>query len=127
MRLPLVRFLIADGIGAVIGNCLLFFLGYWFGDAFMDLILPVEKEAERLRPLLIVIGLGGVGLYLLYHFLRSPVTAGDPKEIPLIGSQVAARIDSESKRVSDNGQLPTPAEHAEPLKTASHGDGTSEN
>ena len=99
MRLPLVRFLIADGIGAFIGNTLLFFLGFWFGDAFMQLIQSVEKDVEMYRPILILAAVAAVSAYLLYHFLRSPVTTGDPTEIPLIGNQVAARIDSESKKV----------------------------
>jgi membrane protein DedA with SNARE-associated domain len=99
MRLPLGRFLLADGIGAVIGNSLLFFLGYFFGDAILDLIKPIEEEFKVLRPILVLVALVGVTLYLLYHFYRSPVTTGDPKEIPIIGSTVAARIDSESRKV----------------------------
>src|SRR5260370_19980821 len=66
MRLPLVRFLIADGLGAIIGNTLLFFLGFWFGDAFMDLIANVEKEAEMYRPILILAGLAAISAYMLY-------------------------------------------------------------
>jgi membrane protein DedA with SNARE-associated domain len=96
MRLPLTRFLIADGIGAIIGSSLLFFLGYWFGDAVLDLI---KQEEKILRPILILVGLVAVTLYLIYHFYRSPVTTGDPTEIPIIGTTVAARIDSESKKV----------------------------
>jgi membrane protein DedA with SNARE-associated domain len=101
MRLPLVRFLIADGIGAVIGNTLLFFLGFWFGDAFKELIEAIANGLTQYRPILVLGALVAVGTYMIFHFLRSPVTTGDPKEIPLIGSQVAARIDSESKRIAN--------------------------
>jgi membrane protein DedA with SNARE-associated domain len=123
MRLPLVRFLIADGIGAIIGNTLLFFLGFWFGDAFMDLIANVEKEAEMYRPILILAGLAAVSAYMLYHFLRSPVTTGDPAEIPLIGNQVAARIDSESKKVPIKDYGAGAANPPRTIKATSHGEG----
>ncbi len=122
MRLPLVRFLIADGIGAIIGNSILFFLGFWFGDAILDLIQPLEKEVEKLRPILILVALVGVTLYLAYHFYRSPVTTGDPKEIPIIGNQVAARIDSESKKVPFHDHLPPAVKVPEPIEATSKGD-----
>jgi hypothetical protein len=99
MRLPLWRFVLADGIGAIIGNTLLFFLGFFFGDAFLDLVRSFDSEVSAYRPILILVGLVAVSAYLLYHFYRSPVTTGDPTEIPLIGTQVAARIDSESRKV----------------------------
>jgi membrane protein DedA with SNARE-associated domain len=112
MRLPLARFLIADGVGAVIGNTLLFFLGFWFGDAFKQLIEAIAKGFTQYRPILILAFLVAVGAYMIYHFLRSPVTTGDPKEIPLIGSQVAARIDSESKRVANKDKPQVVSENA---------------
>jgi membrane protein DedA with SNARE-associated domain len=107
MRLPLWRFVLADGIGAVIGNTLLFFLGYFFGDAFRDMLQRIENDVSAYRPILILVSLIAVSAYLLYHFYRSPVTTGDPTEIPLIGTKVAARIDSESKRTpAVKGQHP---------------------
>jgi membrane protein YqaA with SNARE-associated domain len=88
MRLPLPRFLLADGIGAVVGNSLFFFLGYWMGDSFKSLV----GEAEKLKPILIVTGIGLLAAFLLWHFLRHPVSTGDPKEVPLIGPQVASHM-----------------------------------
>jgi hypothetical protein len=41
-----------------------------------------------------VVSILAVGLYLLVHFLRKPVPTADPKEVPLIGSQVAAKIEN---------------------------------
>jgi membrane protein DedA with SNARE-associated domain len=122
MRLPLVRFLIADGIGAIIGNTLLFFLGWWYGNTFMDLIRNLEQKAEMYRPILILAGLAAVSAYLLYHFLRSPVTTGDPTEIPLIGNQVAARIDSESKKVPLKNFADGAANPPKPIKARSSGE-----
>jgi membrane protein DedA with SNARE-associated domain len=98
MRLPLARFLLADGLGAVVGNSFFFFLGFWLGDQFKALV----NEAEKLKPILIVIALGALGAYLVYVFLRHPVSIGDPQEVPIIGNQVAARIDHEPKAAGDS-------------------------
>jgi membrane protein DedA with SNARE-associated domain len=95
MRLSIPRFLLADGIGAVLGNSLLFFLAFWFGDQFKELIEKAEHKVEVMRPILVLTAILAVAIYFLIHFLRRPVTTGDPKELPLIGNQVAARIDHE--------------------------------
>jgi membrane protein DedA with SNARE-associated domain len=89
MRLPLPRFLFADGIGAIVGNSFFFFLGYWLGDSVKTLI---ERAEERLKPILIIVAVGLLVAYLLWHFLRHPVSTGDPKEVPIIGSQVASHM-----------------------------------
>jgi membrane protein DedA with SNARE-associated domain len=113
MRLPLPRFMLADALGAVVGNSLFFFLGFWLGNQFESL---VGKAEERLKPILIVTGIGLLAAYLVWHFLRHPVSTGDPKEVPLIGQQVASHIkcpdppcpekevsaDGEGKKVSAN-------------------------
>jgi membrane protein DedA with SNARE-associated domain len=90
MRLPLPRFLLADGLGAIVGNSFFFFLGYWLGDSVKTLIEGVET---RLKPILIIVVVGLVVAYLLWHFLRHPVPTGDPEEVPLIGPQVASHME----------------------------------
>jgi membrane protein DedA with SNARE-associated domain len=85
MRLPFPLFLLADGIYAIPGVSLLFFLACWFTDQLIELV----KKVESYRPLVIVLVLVAVGTYLLYHFLNKPVAIGDPKEMPIIGEQVA--------------------------------------
>jgi membrane protein DedA with SNARE-associated domain len=90
MRLPLPRFLLADGLGAVVGNSFFFFLGYWLGDSVKTLI---ESAEERLKPILILAVIGLVVAYLLWLFLRHPVSTGDPAEVPLIGPQVASHME----------------------------------
>jgi membrane protein DedA with SNARE-associated domain len=90
MRLPLPRFLLADGLGAVVGNSFFFFLGFWLGDSVKTLIIGVEA---RLKPILIIVAVGLMVAYLLWLFLRHPVSTGDPSEVPLIGPQVASHIE----------------------------------
>jgi hypothetical protein len=103
MRLPLPRFLLADAIGAVVGNSLFFFLGFWLGNQFEGLL---GKAEEKLKPILIVTGIGLVGAYLVWHFLRHPVSTGDPKEVPLIGTQVASHIKCPDPPCPDKGTHP---------------------
>jgi membrane protein DedA with SNARE-associated domain len=98
MRLPFTRFLLADGIYAIPGVGLLFFLAFWFGDQFRDLILRAEGKVERLRPLIILLLIAGVTGYLVSHFLRHPVATGDPREeMPLVGDRVADKIEHPAK------------------------------
>ena len=60
------------------------------------LLTPLEA---RVRPVLILVALGGFALYLIYHFVRTPVPTGDPEELPPLVKQVAARIDSVEMRI----------------------------
>jgi membrane protein DedA with SNARE-associated domain len=92
MRLSWRRFLLADGLYAIPGVSLLFFLAFWFTDQFRTLVERAETYLDRIRPLLIVAGILGVAVYFLVQFLRKPVHIGDPEELPLIGDQVAASI-----------------------------------
>lgn len=117
MRLPVLRFIVADAIAAAAGHTLLFFLAYWFTDSFLDLFRRVEQDVNRLRPLLIVLPILAVGIYLLVHFLRKPVPTADPEELPILGSKVAATIEhlapppeapQEVAPAPENGAPPVP-------------------
>lgn len=114
MRLPLARFLIADGLGAVVGNSLFFFLGFWLGGSVNDLIKGVE---ERLKPILIIVAIGLIGAYLLWLFLRHPVSTGDPSEVPLIGPQVASHIEHAESTEEQPSSDDQPAKTEPPPKT----------
>src|SRR5437588_737672 len=93
MRLPVIRFVIADGIAAGVGHSMLFFLAYWFGDSFKQLLERAEHTVDSLlRPLLILGAISAVGGYLLYHFLRHPVSTGDPDEVPQVLNKVATLL-----------------------------------
>jgi membrane protein DedA with SNARE-associated domain len=98
MRLPLARFLLADGLGAVLGNSLLFFLAWWFGDQVLELIERIKADLVWARPMIILAAILALAAYLTYLFLRRPVSTGDPEELPLIGHQVATRLESGSHR-----------------------------
>jgi membrane protein DedA with SNARE-associated domain len=92
MRLSFAKFVIADGIYAIPGVSLLFFLSFWFGDQFRELVEIVEKDLRVLRPLLILLAIVAVAGLLAYHFYRRPVAIGNPEEFPIIG-KVAAKIE----------------------------------
>jgi membrane protein DedA with SNARE-associated domain len=86
IHLPVSRFLIADALGAILGNSLFFFLGFWLGSSFMSLLERVEK----LRPILFFSLAVAIITFVLLKFFRHPVTTGDlEEEVPLIGHQVA--------------------------------------
>ena len=71
MRLPMARFILADGLYAVIGVNILFWLAFWGGDAFADLVRAAEHRVSSLvRPLLIIGGWAAVGAVLLRLYLR---------------------------------------------------------
>jgi membrane protein DedA with SNARE-associated domain len=111
MRLSLVRFVLADGLGAVLGNSLIFFLGFWFGSQFLELVERLERQASAVKPILILLLLVAVTGYLLYLFLRRPIPTGDPKELPLIGPQVAAHLPTKPASEASTGP---PADAAPP-------------
>ncbi len=93
MRLSVPRFLLADAVGAVLGNSLLYFLAFWFGDQFREVVEQAEGTVGRLRPVLILCAIVGIALYFCYNFWRHPVTTGDPAELPLVGQRVAAHME----------------------------------
>jgi membrane protein DedA with SNARE-associated domain len=94
LRLPVPRFIVADGLGAILGNSILYFLAFWFGDSVRDWI---RRGLDASRPLVIILAIAGVATYLLIHFLRKPVTEGDPKELPIIGKTIADHMSADVK------------------------------
>lgn len=91
MRLPVTRFVLADGLYALLGVNVLFWLGFWGGDAFADLVRAAEHRVQSVvRPLLVIGALAAVAAYLLRQYLRRSVVTGDPKEVPVIGAKIIA-------------------------------------
>ena len=93
MRLSIARFCLADGIGALIGNSVIFLLGYLLGSQFQDMLASFEdKMRSSAKPIiLLALAVAAIG-YVLYRTLRKPIPTGGPEEVPIIGPQVASRI-----------------------------------
>jgi membrane protein DedA with SNARE-associated domain len=94
IRLPLVKFVLADGLYAVPGVSLLFFLGYWFGEGIIALV----ERAEHVKFWIMLVVLAGIGLYVLYRFLRKPVVTGSPREMPPVVGPVTKRIEQAASK-----------------------------
>ena len=77
---------LADGIYAIPGVTLLFFLGYWFSGSMVSLL---QNEVAQVQHIIILIAILGVAGYFLYRFLRRPAVTGDPKDIPPLPGQIA--------------------------------------
>jgi membrane protein DedA with SNARE-associated domain len=84
-KLPWAKFFFADGIYAVPGVSLLFFLGYWFTD---NMVYLIQEGESKLKPIIIIVVLLGVVGYFIYRHLRKPVVEGSPKEMPPVVGQV---------------------------------------
>jgi membrane protein DedA with SNARE-associated domain len=89
IRLPLPRFVLADGLYAVPGVSLLFFLGYFFGEG----ILALVERAEHVKFWIMLVVVAGIVIYVTYRLLRRPVVTGDPKEMPPVVGPVANKLE----------------------------------
>jgi hypothetical protein len=70
----------------------------------------------KLGPIIILVGLIALAGYLLYRFLRHPVSEGDPEEVPIIGHQVASHIPHTDKKTSIENVLVPPEQAIPPGK-----------
>jgi membrane protein DedA with SNARE-associated domain len=95
-RLPLGRFVLADGIYAVPGVSLLFFLGYWFTDRMVAI---VQQDVEKFKSIIILVVLLAIAGYVLYRFLRRPMVMGGPEEMPPLVSQVTQQLDAMTSKI----------------------------
>ena len=85
LRMPLGRFLLADGLYAIPGVNLLFWLAYLFTDQFVEAIEAVDRH----RPLVAVAVLSALFGIILYKFLTSrTLSTGDPEQIPMLAKPV---------------------------------------
>jgi hypothetical protein len=110
---------LADGIYAIPGVSLIFFLAFWFTDRFQSLVQEVTTEIGKVRDVLILAAIAAVAVYFLYHFLRKPVPTGDPADLPLIGQKVADTIVSMTPHATPAEQKPAPSANGqEPGKSA---------
>lgn len=101
LRMPLPKFILADGLYAVPGVSLLFTLSYWFTDSFLGLYQHVEHKVAAVRSLVVILAIAAVAGAFLYAYLRRRVATGDPHEVPILGDTVAPP-DAEPKPRDDS-------------------------
>ncbi len=83
LRVPLGRFLLADGIYAIPLVNLLFWLSYALTDQMLEVFQQVQKVQEEYRPVVIVAILSAVAGALLHKYLFGrKVVTGSPAEMP---------------------------------------------
>lgn len=89
LRVPLGRFLLADGLYAIPGVNLLFWVAY----LLTDQVLEIFKQIDRYRPLVMVSILSAIAGALLHKYVFSrKVSTGDPIEVPTIISKPAEAV-----------------------------------
>jgi membrane protein DedA with SNARE-associated domain len=123
VRLPLVRFIIADGIYAVPGVTLLFFLGYWFTERMVALI---QDDLEKAKSIIVIGLILAFVLYVTYKmFRRGPVVTGSPEEaqdLPLLSKvtmimEPSADLLDRAPAASGDGSASASADSAPPAST----------
>ena len=133
LRVPLGRFLLADGLYAIPGVNVLFWLSYVLTDQVMD----VFKQVERYRPLVMTAILSALsGALLQKYVFGRKLSTGEPPHVPPIISKPAEAVAhvvekavekvahvghshrGESPPASVNGQPPADAPPAAPTDTA---------
>lgn len=96
-KLPFTHFLMADGIYAIPGVSILFFLGYYFTGSIIDLI----ERGDKYKPIIVLVALAAIGLYLVYRFARKPMVTGNPTEMPPIVGPVTETLDRVGGSMAD--------------------------
>jgi membrane protein DedA with SNARE-associated domain len=112
-KLPLARFVLADGIYAIPGVSILFGLGYAFTDRIVDLI---ENEAGKVKSIIILVVLAGVAGYFAYRFLRKPIVTGNPHEMPKIMEQMTDSLELTVKANPSDNHHPASEDKPAPEK-----------
>jgi membrane protein DedA with SNARE-associated domain len=95
-KLPLTKFLIADGLYAIPGVSLLFFLGYWFGGSMVDFVKGPFEQAKSVIVIVVIVVVVG---YVVYRVFRKPVVTGDPKEMPPIMEQMTHKLEQVTSKI----------------------------
>ena len=88
MKVPFKKFMFADLLYAIPGVNILFWLSYWFTDQVMEAFHVVERKKE----MVVALVLAAVAGALVYSFFKRKVATGDPRDIPVVGKQVASII-----------------------------------
>jgi len=98
-RLPLAKFLIADGLYAVPGVSLLFFLGWWFADSIGTLVDFIEGPVEKVKSIIAIVVVLAIAGYFIYRVLRKPAVTGDPHEMPSLVEKVTETLETVTSKI----------------------------
>jgi membrane protein DedA with SNARE-associated domain len=89
LRVPLGRFMLADGLYAIPGVNVLFWLSY----VLTDQVMEVFKQIEKYRPLVMVAILSAVaGALFQKYVLNRKVSTGEPPHVPPILAKPAGAV-----------------------------------
>jgi membrane protein DedA with SNARE-associated domain len=119
-RLPLTKFLLADGLYAIPGVSLLFFLGWWFTDSMIDFIQGPFEKAKTLIAIAVIVA---VVAYIVYRMLRKPAVTGDPHEMPQLVEQVTQKLEKVTSKIIHPMGSPQPGKGGAPSRAAPQVDG----
>lgn len=126
MKLPVAKFLLADGLYAIPGVNVLFWLSYYLTDQ----VLAVFKQVEQYRPLVMVAILSAVAGALLYKYvLTRKVSTGEaPHMPPLLTKPAEAMVNAvemavekvthRHERAAEHHPPPPPSANGEPADAA---------
>lgn len=93
LRVPLGRFLLADGIYAIPLVNLLFWSAYMLTDQVLVVYGQIQQVEHKYRPLIIVMALSGLIAVLLYKYIFTRhVSTGDSPHIPQIITKPAGSL-----------------------------------
>lgn len=111
LRVPLARFLLADGLYAIPGVNLLFWLSY----ALTDQVMEVFKQVEKYRPLVMVAILSAVaGALLQKYVFGRKVSTGEPPHVPPViavpAGAVVHAVEMAVEKVTHRGERAEKAE-----------------
>jgi hypothetical protein len=119
-RLSPAKFLFADGIYAIPGVSLLYFLGFWFTDSMVELVRNFDTEASKVKPILILVVLVAITLYVIYRFFSRPVVTGSPQEMPPLVEQVTHTIEDVTNKIL-HASAPPPEQASPPVDVPLNG------
>ena len=97
LKLPWPVFVLADGIYAIPGVTLLFFLGFWFTDGILNLL----NNLEHVKSIIMIVVVVGIAGYFTYRFLRRPMVTGDPTEMPPMVGKMTHTFEQVTHRLED--------------------------
>jgi hypothetical protein len=93
LRVPLGRFLLADGLYAIPGVNLLFWLSYLLTDQVLETYNQLKHAVDQYRPLVMVSVLSAVaGALTQRYLLGRKVSTGEPPHVPDIISKPAGAV-----------------------------------